>query len=310
VRIAHLTAVAVTAAASIALAGCERSPFPERRVDLGATAKPPASPPSAPAASAPVLRFCVAAMQSPQETLASYGQFLDRLGERLGMKVELVQRRTYEEVNELLVAGQLDAAILCTGGWLVLARDHPDAAEPLAVPVAKGESVYRSYLVVPAGSTARSLADLRGKRFAFTDELSLSGRLWVAHVLHEHAEDPAAFFGAIEYTHNHDRSIEAVARGVVDGACVDSLVFERLALAKPSIQGSVRIIARSQTFGIAPVVASTRLPAERRAALREALLALSQDPAAAGALRSIGLDGFSLPGPHLYDSALHVVGTR
>jgi phosphonate transport system substrate-binding protein len=182
--------------------------------------------------------------------------------------------------------------------------------EPLVVPVVKGESVYRSYLIVPAGSKARSLEDLQGKRFAFTDELSLSGRMWVVHQLRDRGFDPMAFFGRTEYTRSHDRSIEAVARGVVDGACVDSLVFDQLALAKPSIRESVRIIERSQTFGLAPVVASTRLPAESRAALREALLALSKDPEAASALRSVGFDGFSRSGPRHFDSALHVVGTR
>jgi phosphonate transport system substrate-binding protein len=308
VHFVHLSTVAVVAASSLALGGCERIPFPERSVDLAATARPPAPPPSA--SVPPVLRFSVAAMQSPQETLASYEQFLDRFGARIGMKVELVQRRTYEEVNELLVAWQLDAAILCTGGWLVLTRDHPDAVEPLAVPVVKGESVYRSFLIVPAGSKARSLADLRGKRFAFSDELSLTGHQWIVHELRDRGEDPVAFFGRTEFTHSNDRSVDAVARGVVDGASVDSLLFDLLALAKPSIRESVRIIERSEAFGLAPVVASKRLPAARRAAMREALLTLSKDPASAAALRSAGFDGFSLPGPHHFDSAIHVVGTR
>jgi phosphonate transport system substrate-binding protein len=249
-------------------------------------------------------------MQSPQETLSSYRTFLERVGEKLGMRIELVQRRTYGEVNDLLAAGQLDAAILCTGGWLDLAADHPGMAEPLAVPLVNGASVYHSYLIVPAASPARSLADLRGKRFAFTDDLSLSGRLWIVHELRTRREDPVSYFGKLEYTHSHDRSIEAVAKGVVDGASVDSLVFEQLAASKPWVKESIRIVARSQPFGIAPVVASTRLEPARRAALREALLALRSDPAAAQALRTVGFDGFAVPGQGHYDTALAVVRSR
>jgi phosphonate transport system substrate-binding protein len=294
-------------AAALALASCDRSPFPERSVDLAPTARPPASP-SAPAV--PILRYSVAAIQSPQETLVSYEQFLDRVGELVGMKVELVQRRTSVEVNELLVTGHLDAASLCTGGWLVLVRDHPDTVEALAIPVVKGESVHRSYLIVPTGSQARSLADLRGTRFAFTDELSLTGHKWIVHALRDFGKDPLTFFADTEYTHSNNRSIDAVARGVVDGACVDSLVFDRLVLAKPSIRESVRIIEQSPAFGLAPVVASKRLPAHRRTTLRGALLGLSKDPASASALRTVGFDGFSLPGPHHFDSALHVLETQ
>jgi phosphonate transport system substrate-binding protein len=299
---------AFVAVTSLVLAACERSPFPERRVDLALPGPAqPASAAAAPAA-ADVLRFSVAAMQSPQETLSSYSQFLDRVGARMGVKVELVQRRTYGEVNDLLVAGHLDAAILCTGGWLDLARDHPGVAEALAVPTVRGDNVYHSYLVVPARSPAASLADLRGKRFAFTDELSLSGRQWVVHELRRRGEDPVSFFNKVEYTRSHDRSIEAVAKGVVDGACVDSLVFDQLAASKSWVREAVRIVATSPPFGIAPVVVSTRLSPQRRAALRDALLGLASDQAAAAALRTVGFDGFALPGPHHYDSALVVVG--
>jgi phosphonate transport system substrate-binding protein len=246
-------------------------------------------------------------MQSPQDTFSGYSRLLERLGRALGVPIELVQRRTYAEVNDLLVAGKIDAAILCTGGYLDLEHDNPGTTELLAVPVIRGESTYRSYLVVRAGSQIRSLADLRGKRFAYSDQLSLSGRLYVLHLLAEDGEDSGSFFGAVQYTGSHDRSLDAVVRGAVDGAAVDSLVFDPIVAARPEIARAVRVIHRSPAFGAAPVVASTRLPPARREQLRSALLALAEDEEGAAALRVVGFDGFGLPTPNLYDSAAHVV---
>lgn len=65
-----------------------------------------------------MVRFSVAAMQSPQDTFAAYSRLLERLEPKLEVDIEFVQRRTYQEVNELLAAGQLDAALVCTGGYV------------------------------------------------------------------------------------------------------------------------------------------------------------------------------------------------
>lgn len=292
------------AALAAAAAGCPSAPYPEARVDLG---PPPAPAPRAEPAPE-VLRFSVVAMLSPQDTFEGYASLLERLGALLDVRVELVQRRTYGEVNDLLAAGKVDAALLCTGGYLELERRHPGSTEVLAVPTIGGDSTYHSYVIVPATSPARSVAELEGKRFAFTDELSLSGRLWMLDRLRRAGHDPATYFGSVQLTGSHDRSIEAVARGVVDGACVDSLVFEHLAARKPRLTAAIRVIERSPPFGIAPVVASTRLSPARRTRLRDALLTLAADPAASTALRTAGLDGFAPPAPHLYDGAAAVLG--
>ncbi len=286
------------------LVACPSTPYPEAKVELTPARAPPrAGPPSV-----AKLRFSVAAMQSPQDTFSGYSRLLELLGRRIGTEVELVQRRTYAEVNELLAAGQLDAALLCTGGYFDLERRFPKTVEILAVPTVKGAMTYHAYLIVPAASRARSLADLRGKRFAYTDDLSLTGHRYVVHRLQATRQDPGSYFSNVQFTHSHDRSIEAVAKGVVDGATVDSLIFDQLAVARPWIAESARIIERSAPFGSAPLVASMRLPASRRAQIRAALLGLGRDPAAVQALSLVGFDGFARPTPGLYDSAAVVLG--
>ncbi len=296
----RLGASALVALLAPALVACPSSPFPEVMADLS---RPGTRPAVEHAVEKPKLRFSVAAMLSPQDTFSSYSRLFGYLGTRLGVDVEFVQRRTYREVNDLLATGQVDAAIVCTGGYIELERRFPGRIELLAVPVVGGMTTYRSYLIAPAASRARSLADLAGKRFAYTDELSLSGRAYAIHWLRERKLDPLTFFGAVQLTRSHDRSIEAVANGVVDGAVVDSLVFDAMVARRPALAKSIRIVESSPPFGAAPVVASTAVPAGRRSAIRDALLALDRDPMAAEALADVGIERFAPPAPRLYDDA-------
>jgi phosphonate transport system substrate-binding protein len=254
-----------------------------------------------------VLRFAVAAMESPRDTHAGYARLLARVGHELGAEVELVQRRTYSEVNEMLTAGRLDAALVCTGGYLDLLRRAPGAFEIIAIPVVGGQTTYQSLVVVPAASTATSLDDLRGTRFAFTDELSFSGRAYVVRSLGEKGETPERFFGSTLFTHSHDRSIKAVADGLVEGAVVHSLIYRHWVEREPDLASRVRVLVRSPPFGMMPIVASKSMPEAERARLRSVLLALDRDPEAAAAMRFIDIDRFAVAEPGLYDSAAAIV---
>ena len=252
------------------------------------------------------LRVSVAAMLSPSQTHAAYSDLFRALGTRIGRRILLVQRRTYREVNDLLLDGQIDVALLCTGGYLEVERRSPGAVEVLAVPTSGGKATYQSLVIVPATSEVTTLDELRGRRFAFTDQLSLTGRAYIVHHLRAKGEDPGTFFDAPVLTQSHDRSVLAVANRLVEGAAVDSLVYEHMLRESPELRAQTRIIHRSPDFGIPPVVAATTLRVEVRQELRAALLALGSDPVAAAALRRIGLDGFAMPTPTLYDEARRV----
>jgi len=297
-------AVAVATAA----AACSPTPYPEVAIDMRARPAPVAAGPAEPAR--PVLRVSVAAIQSPQDTFWAYSRFLDRMGRILGVDIRFVQRRTYAEVDDLLLAGQLDAALVCTGGYLDLLARAPQSVEVLAVPVIDGKSTYHSLLVVPAASAAGTLADLAGRRFAFTDELSFSGHLYPVRLLRDMDHDPGRFFSGTMFTRSHDRSIDAVVKGLVDGAAVDSLVYDALVARDPQLAARTRVIHRSPAYGLMPVLASTRLPAESRARLRAVLLDLHRDPEAARELRSVHIERFATPTPGLFDGAAAVAGLR
>jgi len=129
------------------------------------------------------LRVAVAVVISPEGTVQSYSPLLTYLEEKLNRPVELVQRRTYLEVNDLIEHGEVDVAFVCTSAYV---EGHDTfGMELLVVPQVNGETTYNSVLIVPSSSNEKSMVDLRGKVFAFTDPISLSGRVYPTFLVHQ-----------------------------------------------------------------------------------------------------------------------------
>lgn len=244
------------------------------------------------------LRVAVGAMVSPERTFLAYRELFELLAEGLEMDLDFLQRRSYAEVNELVLSGDVDLAWVCTGALRPLLASG--GVEIVAVPVVGGVTVYHADLIVRADSGITSLEGLRGRRFAFTDPLSLTGRRVVEVWLTEQGETPQDFFGETFFTHAHDNSIHAVRRGLADGASVDSLVLEYLERHAPQETEGLLVIRRSRAFPIPPLVAPAGVGDDTLERLREALLGLGSSRREREALERIGVDRFVLPPPGLY----------
>lgn len=251
------------------------------------------------------LRIGVAAILSPQGTVTSYGKLADYLAEKLGRPVDLLQRRTYAELNAMVEESQVELAFICTNAYVV--GNEQFGMELLLAPEINGESVYYSQLIVPAGSAAQSMADLRDRVFAFTDPMSFTGRIYPIYLLQQMGETPERFFRRTFYTYSHDRAIEAVADGVADGAAVDSLVLDYALQRNPALASHIRIIHTSEAFGIPPVVVPPTLPPRQKAQLRDLLLAMHTDAAGQAVLRELGIDRFVEIDNAAYDGVRAIV---
>lgn len=251
------------------------------------------------------LRVAIAAVLSPEGNVDSYTGLAQYLGEHVGRPVELVQRRTYAEVNALIADGSIDVAFICTSAYVVGAADHE--MDLLVVPEVDGGTVYHSVVIVHADSDARTFNDLADSAFAFTDPMSLTGRVYPTHLVQEVGSTPDAFFGSTFYTYSHDRAIEAVADGIADGAAVDSLVLDYALARDHALADRIRVIHTSAPFGIPPVVVPSGSPAGLRADLEHALLDLGSDPIGQAILAQIGVDRFVLGTDSAYDDVRALV---
>ncbi len=239
-------------------------------------------------------------MISPKDTFVYYRQLLDYLGTRLGRNVELIQRKTYGEVNELLGKGQIDIGLICSGPYA--AGKEKYGFELIATPEIKGVHFYRSYLIVNKESAAEDLKDLRGRVFAFTDPESHTGKLVPTFWLAQIKERPETFFGKVIFTYSHDNSIMAVAKGLVDGAAVDGPIWDFYQQKNPSLTSATKIIRKSEPYGIPPIVASHALSPSLKQAFKKLLFSMHEDPEGKRILDELMIDRFVEPREEWYDS--------
>jgi phosphonate transport system substrate-binding protein len=246
------------------------------------------------------LRIAIGAMVSPKESLSTYQELLDYLGEKLGKKIVFKQRKTYQEINELLGTGDVELAFVCSGPYVVGKDKY--GLQLLAVPEVNGSHFYNAYLIVNKDSRFNALEGLRGKTFAFTDPDSNTGKLAPAAWLRKIGEKPETFFGSFIYTYSHDNSILAVSKGVVDGASVDGLIWEYFSKTNPDITSKTKVILKSENYGMPPLVASMHVADSTKEAIKEALFGMRADKKGAEILDRLMIDRFVAAKDDWYNS--------
>jgi len=245
------------------------------------------------------LRVAFSSITSPKESIIYYSDLLKYIENELGMKVEVIQRKTYQEVNDLIEAGKVDLAFICTYAYTLGTKHF--GLQPFLVPQKNGKVTYQSYIIVPQDSTIFSFDELKGKRFAFTDPISNTGFLYPKYLLKQKRETES-FFKHTMFTYSHDNSIKAVADKLVDGAAVDGLVFDYLIDRKPEIRDKVRIINKSEEFGIPPVVVSPKVSTETKDKLKRIFLNLHNSEEGRVILEHLKIEKFLEQEDGNYDS--------
>jgi len=220
------------------------------------------------------------------------------LAEGMDRDVELVQRRTYQEITGALLDRSVDAAWTCGYPFL----QHRSELSLLGVPVWNGQPLYQSYLIASADDPASDLADLRGGTHAFSDPDSNSGFLVTASDLARLGETPEAFFARTIHTFGHRNVVRAVAGGLTRSGSVDGYVWEVLSAVEPALTARTRIVSRSEWLGFPPFVArADRVHDPVVAACGAALRGLSDTASGRAALSLLYLDGVSDEDPSLFD---------
>lgn len=233
------------------------------------------------------------------EQLRLLGRWQRFLEAGLQRPVRFVQRGSYREVLDLLLSGSLEMAWLC-GHPFVL---HESALRPIAVPVYQGAPLYRSYLVVPlADAKSRSVEDLKGQVFAFSDPLSNSGYLVPRAEIARAGGDPITHFRRTFFTFSHRKVVEAVRSGLAQGGSMDGYIWDTLASQQASTLDGVRVAWRSNPHAFPPIVARASLEEGQRKQVEGVLLAMQHSAEGRAILAQLNLDGFVPPHPGQFES--------
>jgi phosphonate transport system substrate-binding protein len=250
-----------------------------------------------PESTAPKLRIAMAPIMSPEKNLPLYRNLFKYLGDRLGMEPVVIHRSSYAEINDLLQYDNCDIGFICSYAFVLGERSY--GLQLLAIPRIKGKITYRSLIIVPAASSTASLMDLRGKRFASCDIISQSGWIYPALWLQERGENPKKFFSEHIIAGSHDRAIQAVASNFVDGAAVQSLVYEHMIEESPSLADKIKVIGTSSEFGMPPIVVNPKMDPYLRERIRKLLVTMDEEPEGEKILAGMGIDRFEQPDDYL-----------
>lgn len=263
----------------------------------GAMALAGGSPRTAMAVDAGPIRFALTPV-----LLTNDLDLLDKLRAALeastGTAVEIVTRRTYQEITTLLVSGQVDGAWICSPPFVTYRRQ----LDLLAVPVWNGQPLYQSYLIADAGRGASSIKELAGDIHAFSDPDSNSGFLVTAAELAGMGYKPERFFSRTFFAYGHRNVVRAVASGLAQSGSVDGYVYDVLGEVEPGLVGATRVVRRSDWYGFPPIAcAAAAVGSEQTERLRKALLSMHESDLGRAALAALRLDAFAAEPASLFD---------
>jgi phosphonate transport system substrate-binding protein len=167
----------------------------------------------------------------------------DYLTSAVGQPVDLIIPTNYNATVEALGNGSLDFAYL--GGLTYVKAHEQYGVTPLVQ--RQTDQQFHSLFITQAGSSIHSLADLKGKNFAFGDINSTSGHLMPYLAMKNAGINPDADI-KFRYTGSHAATAKAVEAGAVDAGALDETVFHQM-VSSHDIDGSkVRIFFTTPAF--------------------------------------------------------------
>ncbi|MFS2053162.1 putative selenate ABC transporter substrate-binding protein [Variovorax sp. CT11-76] len=193
-----------------------------------------------------VLRVSAIPDEAPTELQRKFTPLGDYLKKETGMDVQFTPVTDYAAVVEGLATHKIDLAWL--GGFtFVQARIPTTGGAGPIVPRAEDE-VFTSKFIVPLDSSAKTLADLKGKTFAFGAPSSTSGSLMPRYFLLQAGINPEKDFKTVAFSGAHDATVAFVAASRAEAGVLNASVWDKLVEAKNPNAAKVRVLATTPTY--------------------------------------------------------------
>ena len=220
---------------------------------------------------ADTLRVSAIPDEDPQELLRKYKPFADYIAKEVGVQVKFVPVVDYAATVEGLAADRLD--IVWYGGFTsVQATQRAKGATRLAM--REEDASFKSLFVTRTDSGIETLADLKGKTFAFGSVSSTSGHLMPRYFLKAAGVEPERDFKRFGFSGAHDATAAWVEAGRVDAGALNFLVWRKLVEKKKIDTGKIHVFWTTPPYVDYVWVARGGVPREIREKFTQALLKL------------------------------------
>ena len=232
------------------------------------------------------LVMCYLPNEGTEEFAEYRGMIQEAMSKAVGVKITEVNVADYNAVVEAMRTGRAD--IVSFGPVSYVQAAERSGAEAMVTPAPFGDKSragYTSKILVRAGSPIRTLADLRGKTFAFVDPSSTSGNYVPTLELmnafpgmtNEDLHTNGKFFSSVTYSGRHQNGLQAVVNGDIDAAPIASDILDYEIAAGRVKASDFRVIHESPRIPASPYAIRGNLPQDIKDKVKAFLLAY-KDP--------------------------------
>jgi phosphate/phosphite/phosphonate ABC transporter binding protein len=168
--------------------------------------------------SQPELKFGFTPFLSEADMRVEFEPLMAYISDRIGRKVVLYVAKDYGDLRTQMEAGTVDIGSFSPFAYVDAARGGK--VRIIAQSIIDGAATYRGVIVSRKDSGLKTVADLRGKRFAFVDPKSASGYLYPRAMFVEKGITPESYFQQTFFAGGHDKVIAAVLEGRADAGAI------------------------------------------------------------------------------------------
>lgn len=197
------------------------------------------------AAEPAVLRVSAIPDEAPTELQRKFEPLGKYLSAQTGMKVVFTPVTDYAAVVESLATRKLDLAWL--GGFTFVQTKI--RTNGTAIPIVQREEDARfTSKFITANPAIKTLADLKGKSFAFGAPSSTSGSLMPRFFLQQDGINPEKDFKTVAFSGAHDATVAFVAAGKAEAGVLNASVWDKLVESKKVDTSKVRVFATTPPY--------------------------------------------------------------
>ncbi len=209
------------------------------------------------------------------------------LAKTLKKDIEIIVTTDYSSMIEAMRFGRIEVAYFGPFSY-VLAKSKAPNIEPFAVGVEKGAPFYNAILIANKAGPVKSLADIKGKPFAFGDQASTSSHLAPrAHILKHAGLDGEKDFKPV-HVGTHDAVARSVQAGQIPAGGLSKAIYDVLVARKTIDPDKLVTLAVTANIPNYPIVMQGDLAPALKEAIRGAFLNAKDKEV----LKSFRVEGF------------------
>lgn len=210
--------------------------------------------------------------------IANSQAMMDKLQAALGIPVKPFVATDYNGVIEALRSKRLDVAYLGPFSYVLGTTVADIEAFAVAETKKAGRTFYHSQVIAHKDSGIKTVADLKGKNFAFVDPSSTSGHLFPKAGLMKAGLNPDKDFGRVIFSGSHDASAIAVQNRKIDAAAIADRILDAAIARGLAKREDLVMVWQSDPIPESPTVWRRDLPADLKRRIQAAFLEVKDIP--------------------------------